>query len=205
MSNNLLELLKEHLSGDVVSNIATLIGESPKNTESALQTALPSLLAGLVDKCSDETSIDKLFSLITEGNHDGGVLSNLGALSRGGEETTKLLAEGGHLLTTFFGDKAAGVIIAVGMSLFALATVLGWSLYGIRCTEYLFGIKSVKVYQFIYVLVVVAGATMDLNLIWQISDTLNGLMAIPNLIAVLALSGVVVKLTKEHFEGKQRL
>ncbi len=109
MSNNLLELLKEHLSGDVVSNIATLIGESPKNTESALQTALPSLLSGLVDKSSDETSIGKLFSLITEGNHDGGILSNLGALSRGGEETIKLLAEGGHLLTTFFGDKATGI------------------------------------------------------------------------------------------------
>ena len=101
--------------------------------------------------------------------------------------------------------KAAAVIIAVGMTLFALATVLGWSLYGVRCAEYLFGIKSIKVYQFIYVLVVVAGATLDLNLIWQVADTLNGLMAIPNLIAVLALSGIVVKLTREHFEGKRRL
>lgn len=109
MSNNLLELLKEHLSGDVVSNIAALIGESPKNTETALQTALPSLLAGLVDKSTDATSIGKLFSLLTDGNHDGGVLSNLGALSQGGEETTKLLSEGANLLSAFFGDKAAGI------------------------------------------------------------------------------------------------
>jgi OmpA-OmpF porin, OOP family len=109
MSNNLLELLKAHLSGDVVSNIAALIGESPKNTESALHTAIPSLLAGLVDKSTDASSIGKLFSLLTDGNHDGGVLSNLGALSQGGEETTKLLSEGANLLSSFFGDKAAGM------------------------------------------------------------------------------------------------
>jgi AGCS family alanine or glycine:cation symporter len=106
---------------------------------------------------------------------------------------------------TVFGGKAAGIIIAVGMSLFALATVLGWALYGVRCIEYLFGAGSIKIYQFIYVLVVVAGATLDLNFIWQIADTLNGLMAIPNMIAVLSLSGVVVKLTKAHFRREERL
>ena len=106
---------------------------------------------------------------------------------------------------TVFGGKAAGVIIAVGMALFALATVFGWSLYGVRCVEFLFGRKSVKIYQLLYVLVVIAGATVDLNVIWQVADTLNGLMAIPNLIAVLALSGVVVKLTKEHFEAQDRI
>ena len=106
---------------------------------------------------------------------------------------------------TVFGGKAAGVIISVGMSLFAVATVLGWALYGVRCTEFLFGAGSIKIYQFIYVLVVVAGATLDLDFIWQVADTLNGLMAIPNLIAVLALSGVVVKLTKEHFSRRERL
>ena len=106
---------------------------------------------------------------------------------------------------TVFGVKAAGVIIAVGMTLFALATVFGWSLYGVRCVEFLFGHKSVRIYQFLYVLVVVAGATVDLNFIWQVADTLNGLMAIPNLIAVLALSGVVVKLTRAHFETIDRI
>lgn len=100
---------------------------------------------------------------------------------------------------TVFGDKTAGIIIAVGMSLFALATILGWALYGTRCIEYLFGSKSIKIYQLIYVLVVVVGATMNLDTIWQIADSLNGFMAVPNLIAVLALSGVVVKLTKAHF------
>jgi OmpA-OmpF porin, OOP family len=130
MSNNLLELLKEHLSGDVVTNIAALIGESPKNTESALHTAIPSLLAGLADKSSDATSIGKLFSLLTDGNHDGGVLSNLGALSKGGEETSKLLSEGGNLLSAFFGDKTAGITDLVanasGISKTSSSSLLGF-------------------------------------------------------------------------------
>lgn len=106
---------------------------------------------------------------------------------------------------TVFGDKAAGVIISVGMTLFALATILGWALYGTRCIEFLFGSRSIKIYQMIYVGVVVIGATMNLESIWQVADTLNGLMAIPNLIALLALSGVVVKLTKAYFNESQRL
>ncbi len=109
MSNNLLELLKEHLSGDVVSNLATLIGESPKNTETALNAALPSLLAGLSEKSTDSTSINKLFNLLTGGGHNGGVLSNLGALSRGGDETAKLISDGGNLLSSIFGNKTAGL------------------------------------------------------------------------------------------------
>lgn len=130
MSNNLLESLKEHLSGDVVSNLATLIGESPKNIESALHTALPSLLAGLVDQSPDAKSIGNLFNLLVEGNHDGGVLSNLGALSRGGEETTQLASEGGKLFASLFGDKAASITDLVanasGISKDSATSLLGF-------------------------------------------------------------------------------
>ena len=109
MSINLLELLKEHLSGDVVSNVAALIGESPDHTGNALNAALPSLLAGLVNKASDSSNIGGLFDLLVKGTHDGGILSNLGALSRGGEETTSLISEGGSLLASLFGDKTASI------------------------------------------------------------------------------------------------
>ncbi|MEQ1739532.1 MAG: OmpA family protein [Methyloglobulus sp.] len=130
MSNNLLESLKEYLSGDVVSNLATLIGQSPKDTESALSTALPSLFAGLVDKSSDTKSISNLFNLLIDGNHDGGVLSNLGALSRGGEETTKLMSDGGSLLASLFGDKATGITNLVanasGISKDSSSSLLGF-------------------------------------------------------------------------------
>ena len=91
------------------------------------------------------------------------------------------------------------LLIAVAIGLFSLSTILGWALYGCRCCEFMFGSKSIPVYQVIYVLMTVLGAMLELDVVWSISDTMNGFMAIPNLIAVLCLSGVVIKLTKEHF------
>ncbi len=100
-----------------------------------------------------------------------------------------------------FGPKAGAIILAVGLLLFATSTILGWALYGTRCAEFLLGSKVIIPYQIIFCLVCIAGAVADLKLVWDISDTLNGLMAIPNLIAVLLLSPVVIKLSKEYFAG----
>ena len=108
-------------------------------------------------------------------------------------------------LGTVFGTKIGALLIAVGLGLFALSTVLSWGLYGTRCWEYILGTKAIKPYQVIFTLVDLVGATMDLGLAWDIADTLNGLMAIPNLIGVLALSGVVVKATKEFFSSGKTL
>jgi len=119
-------------------------------------------------------------------------------LNYGTKGTTALNAKA---LGTVFGDEIGALIIAVGITLFALSTILSWGLYGTRCCEFLFGTKFNKIYQAIFVVIVVVGATMDLGLAWDIADTLNGLMAIPNLIALLGLSGVVVQLTKEYFAG----
>ncbi len=104
---------------------------------------------------------------------------------------------------TVFGDKLGSLIIAVGIGLFALSTILSWSLYGSRCYEFLMGTKTVAIYQIAFVLVVVVGAALKLELVWDIADTLNGFMAIPNLIALLGLSGVVIKLTKNHFDKEK--
>ena len=101
---------------------------------------------------------------------------------------------------TVFGNQIGSLIIAVGIGLFALSTILSWSLYGTRCFEFLFNGKGVGVYQTVFVFVVIIGATLKLDLVWNIADTLNGFMAIPNLVALLGLSSVVVKLTKEHFK-----
>ena len=110
---------------------------------------------------------------------------------------------GTELVSAAFGSvlgaKIGSLIVAVSISLFALTTILSWSLYGSRCCEYLLGIKAVPVFQTIFVAVIVIGATLKLELVWNIADTLNGFMAVPNLIALLALSGVVIKLTKEYF------
>ena len=101
--------------------------------------------------------------------------------------------------SSVFGAQVGSILVAVGISLFALSTILSWSLYGTRCCEFLLGGKVARVYQVIFVCVVIIGATLKLDLVWNIADTLNGFMAVPNLVALLGLSPVVIKLTKEHF------
>ena len=107
-------------------------------------------------------------------------------------------------MSTVFGSKLGAVIIALCLSLFALSTILSWSLYGTRCFEYLFGVKATKVYQALFICFVIIGATMSLADAWNLADALNGFMAIPNLIALLALSGVTIKLTREHMEANAK-
>ena len=92
------------------------------------------------------------------------------------------------------------IFTAVAMVCFAFSTILGWGLYGARCVEYLLSAKFIKPFMVIYSLMALVGATMDLGLLWNIADTFNGLMAIPNLIALFLLSGTVVKLVKQKFE-----
>ena len=97
------------------------------------------------------------------------------------------------------------VFTAVAMCCFAFSTIIGWGLYGARCIEFLFSSeKVVKPFMVVYSLVAILGATVELGLLWSIAETFNGLMAIPNLIAVFLLSGTVVKMVKEYFatEGK---
>ena len=105
-------------------------------------------------------------------------------------------------MSTVFGSRLSAVVIAVSLSLFSLSTILSWSLYGTRCFEYLFGIKATRIYQCLFIVFVIIGATMSLADAWNLADALNGFMAFPNLIALLALSGVVVKLTKEHLAAQ---
>jgi AGCS family alanine or glycine:cation symporter len=100
---------------------------------------------------------------------------------------------------TVFGTKFASLFVTVALFLFALSTLLGWALYGSRCVEYLFGVKVSKIYQIVFSLIIIVGTTTSLEVVWNLADTFNGLMAIPNFIALFTLSGVVAKLTKEHF------
>ncbi len=102
---------------------------------------------------------------------------------------------------TVLGSKFGAIVIAVCLSLFALSTIMSWSLYGTRCCEFLFGTKSIVVYKIFFIAFVIIGATMSLADAWNLADALNGFMAIPNLIALLALSGVTIKLTQEHMKN----
>ena len=93
------------------------------------------------------------------------------------------------------------IFTAVALCCFAFSTILGWGLYGTRCIEFLFGTWINKPFMVVYSLVAIIGATADLGLLWSVAETFNGLMSIPNLIALFLLSGTVVKLVKDYFKN----
>ena len=96
------------------------------------------------------------------------------------------------------------IFTAIALCCFAFSTIIGWGLYGSRCMEYLSSEKWVKPFMVVYALVAIVGATMDLGMLWSIAETFNGLMAIPNLIALFLLSGTVVKLVKDYFARQHK-
>ena len=95
-----------------------------------------------------------------------------------------------------------GVIVSIGLILFAISTAISWSYYGNRCAEYLFGSRAILPYRWIYVVALFVGAVVRLEFVWNFSDITLGLMSLPNLIAIIALSGVVISLTKDYFSRK---
>ncbi|WP_320674567.1 sodium:alanine symporter family protein [Prochlorococcus sp. MIT 1341] len=100
------------------------------------------------------------------------------------------------------GINGSGWIVTFGLVVFAFTTVLGWSFYGERCTEFLFGVKAILPFRLVWVAVVVIGSVAgDRGVVWAVADTLNGLMALPNLIALVLLSGTVFKLSRQYRFG----
>lgn len=113
-------------------------------------------------------------------------------------------AAGAELTISGFAATYGGwisIFTAVAMCCFAFSTIIGWGLYGTRCIEFIFGSRVNKPFMLVYSLVAIVGATMNLGLLWSIAETFNGLMVIPNLLAVFLLSGVVVRMVKDYFNG----
>lgn len=130
-------------------------------------------------------------------------LTAFAILTSGAWET----GETGAALTTMAFSKGlpgewGGTIVSIGILLFAFSTLLGWQYYGEKCAEYLFGPKVIPIYKILWIPFIVIGAIGGLETLWALADTLNGLMAIPNLIGVIALSGIVIRLTKEFFSNQ---
>ena len=116
-------------------------------------------------------------------------------------------AAGAELTISGFTSTYGGwvsIFTAVAMCCFAFSTIIGWGLYGTRCIEFLFNSRVNKPFMLVYSLVAIVGATLNLDLLWSVAETFNGLMIIPNLIAVFMLSGVVVKMVKEYFAGNDQ-
>ena len=98
-----------------------------------------------------------------------------------------------------------GYIVAIGLTLFAFSTLLGWSYYGEKSFQFLFGEKSVKPYRIVFCLVIIVGAVAKLQQVWLFAEIMNGLMALPNLVGLLGLSGVIVAETRKHFSNNRML
>ena len=108
---------------------------------------------------------------------------------------------GASLSTLAYGQGISGgnYIVTLGLVVFAFTTLLGWSYYGERCAEYIFGVSIIIPYRILWVVAILTGALIKLNFVWLFADVMNGFMAIPNLIALALLSPVIFKITKEHF------
>ena len=119
------------------------------------------------------------------------------SISWGANAGVELVSAG---ISTLLGAKLGSTIISISITLFALSTMLCWALYGARCCSFLLGEKSEKVYEMIFIFFIVVGACLKLDIVWLIAETFNGFMAIPNLIALLLLSGKVKQLTTEFFD-----
>ena len=104
--------------------------------------------------------------------------------------------------TTVYGNWVS-ILTAIAMCCFAFSTIVGWGLYGVRCAEFIFGSKILLPFNIAYALISIVGATTDLSLIWGISETFNGFMTVPNLIAIFLLTPKVVGLIKEHFSKEK--
>ncbi len=138
--------------------------------------------------------------VLTSGGLNGGVFNTLtGEVAAGLSDATLV---GGAFDTVFHWGGIGSKFVAIAMFLFAFTTILGWSHYGAKAWEYVFGAKSVKVFKTIHVCTIFLGAVMSSSLAWDISDTFNGLMMFPNLIAVVALSPLVMKITKNYVDRK---
>lgn len=187
--STIMYAIKNGVARGVFSNEAGL-GSAPI-AQAAAQTEAPAQ-QGLI------AMLDTFIDTIIVCTFTGLVIISTGAWSSG--------LNGAELTSEAFNKGLpgpGGFIVSFGIIFFAFSTILGWSYYGEKCLEYLFGVRSIKFYRVIFVIAIVIGATANLKPVWLLADIMNALMAAPNLIGIIGLSGVVVLETKKYFnKGK---
>lgn len=182
----------------VFSNEAGLGSSVMVHSNSNIKEPVKQGMWGIFEVFADTMVVCTMTALVilTAGGLDGGVFNVLtGEIAEGYTDATLV---GGAFNSVFSWGNIGKKFIAVAMFLFAFTTVLGWSHYGSKAWEYLFGAKTTFIFRIIHVCTVIFGAILTSSLAWDISDTFNGLMMIPNLIGVLALSPLVVKITANY-------
>ena len=182
----------------VFSNEAGLGSSVMVHSNSNIKEPVKQGMWGIFEVFADTMVVCTMTALVilTAGGLDGGVFNVLtGEIAEGYTDATLV---GGAFNSVFSWGGIGEKFIAIAMFLFAFTTVLGWSHYGSKAWEYLFGAKTTYIFRIIHVCTVIFGAVLTSSLAWDISDTFNGLMMIPNLIGVLALSPLVVKITRNY-------
>ena len=194
--------MKRGISRGVFSNEAGLGSSVMVHSASDVEEPVVQGMWGVFEVFADTIVVCTItcLTILTSGVYD--IEGYLTAIAEGGENA---VLSGTTLTASAFasviphGDK----FVAIAIMMFAFSTILGWSYYGERAVEYLFGIKGILPYKVIFVIVIFFGCTASLSLVWDIADTLNGFMSVPNLIAVTLLSGEVVEMTRSYLKKKQ--
>ncbi len=186
----------------VFSNEAGLGSSVMVHSNSSVKEPVKQGMWGIFEVFADTIVVCTMTALVvlTAGGLEGGVFNVVsGAIDPNYTDSTLV---GGAFNTILPWGGIGAKFVAVAMFLFAFTTVLGWSHYGSKAWEYVFGTKSVVVFKIIHVCTIIFGAVMTSSLAWDISDTFNGLMMFPNLIGVIVLSPLVVKITKNYVDRK---
>ncbi len=179
----------------VFSNEAGLGSSVMVHSNSNVKEPVKQGLWGIFEVFADTMVVCTMTAIVVLSS--GAIDLETGMVVEGTDDATLVARAFGNV----FG-KPGEWFIALAVLLFAFTTVLGWSHYGSKAVEYLCGVKGAKVYRVIFVLMIISGAVMTSSLAWDISDTFNGLMMIPNLIGVLSLSPLVIKITNNYVDRK---
>ena len=187
----------------VFSNEAGLGSSVMVHSNSNIKEPVKQGMWGIFEVFADTMIVCTMTALVilTAGGLEGGVFNVVtGEIAEGYTDATLV---GGAFNTVFSWGNIGEKFIAIAMFLFAFTTVLGWSHYGSKAWEYLFGARTTYIFRIIHVVTVIFGAILTSSLAWDISDTFNGLMMIPNLIGVIALSPLVVKITVNYLRREK--
>ncbi len=186
----------------VFSNEAGLGSSVMVHSNSNIKEPVKQGMWGIFEVFADTMVVCTMTALVvlTSGGLEGGVFNvKTGEIAAGLSDATLV---GGAFNEVFGWGNLGQKFIAIAMFLFAFTTVLGWSHYGSKAWEYLFGAKTTVIFRIIHVITVIFGAVLTSSLAWDISDTFNGLMMVPNLIGVLFMLPLVVKITKNYIDRK---
>ncbi len=190
-----MNTVKSGCKRGVFSNEAGLGSSVMVHSNSNVKEPIKQGLWGIFEVFADTIIVCTMTAIVVLSS--GEIDLNTGMAAEGTNDATLVAKSFGNA----FG-RPGEWFVAIAVLLFAFTTVMGWSHYGSKATEYLFGVKGAKIYRWIFVIMIIPGAVMTSSLAWDISDTFNGLMMIPNLIGVLSLTPLVVKLTNNYKERK---